>query len=393
MLAMSKTVALLGRQPALGLAELEALYGEIVSKLTRYSAILDIEPDAVDFKRLGGSIKLAKILTILDATSWHKVETYLMDEMPRYLSNLDEGKFTLGLSAIDMGVSPKRINATALSIKKIIKNTGRPCRVIPNKSAELSSATVLHNKLYSSHAWELIIINTGTQTYILQTTHVQDINAYSARDQARPMRDAKVGMLPPKLAQIIINLATASNHKIRSVLDPFCGTGVLLQEALLDGYNAYGTDIDERMIEYTQANLGWLFEHHDLESKHYLIEIGDATNYQWHGFDTIACETYLGRPFSAYPGHKVLQGVISDVDTIHRKFLRNVAKQTKPGFRMCIAVPAWHTRHGFERLKTLDSLEELGYTRAVFNVASVDDMIYHREGQMVGRELVVLIRK
>lgn len=65
----------------------------------------------------------------------------------------------------------------------------------------------------------------------MRTSFVQDIESYTARDQARPMRDARVGMLPPKLAQIIINLAL-SNNDITEVLDPFCGTGVVLQEGI-----------------------------------------------------------------------------------------------------------------------------------------------------------------
>jgi 2-polyprenyl-3-methyl-5-hydroxy-6-metoxy-1,4-benzoquinol methylase len=100
---------------------------------------------------------------------------------------------------------------------------------------------------------------------------VQDIEAYGARDQARPARDARVGMLPPKLAQTIINLA-AGRPETRMdkhwdsadglgrfmVLDPFCGTGVILQEALLMGYSVYGSDIEPRMAEYTKKNLQWL---------------------------------------------------------------------------------------------------------------------------------------
>ncbi len=32
----------------------------------------------------------------------------------------------------------------------------------------------------------------------------------------------------------------------------------MLQEALLMGYEVYGTDLEPRMIDYSQANLGWL---------------------------------------------------------------------------------------------------------------------------------------
>src|SRR6185503_16098722 len=101
---------------------------------------------------------------------------------------------------------------------------------------------------------------------LAQTLFVQDIEAYGARDQARPARDARVGMLPPKLAQIILNLsagplrpAAPQLERLR-ILDPFCGTGVILQEALLMGYSVLGTDIEPRMADYSKRNLRWLYE-------------------------------------------------------------------------------------------------------------------------------------
>jgi DNA-binding sugar fermentation-stimulating protein len=60
---------------------------------------------------------------------------------------------------------------------------------------------------------------------------------------------------------------------------------------------------------------------------------------------------------------------------------------------MCIAVPAWKTERGFKHLPSLDSLEELGYTRLSFVHAKSDDLLYYRENQVVARELVTLIRK
>ena len=48
-------------------------------------------------------------------------------------------------------------------------------------------------------------------------------------------------MLPPKLAQIIVSLS--GTQPGQTVLDPFCGTGVVLQEALIMGAIVYGFDL------------------------------------------------------------------------------------------------------------------------------------------------------
>src|SRR5690606_35926256 len=129
--------------------------------------------------------------------------------------------------------------------------------VVPNTELMLNSAQVLYNQLTSPLGMELLLVRNGGKILLAQTVAEQDIDAYSARDQQRPKRDAKVGMLPPKLAQIIINLASGKLKLTpgETLLDPFCGTGVILQEAKLIGYDIYGSDLESRMVKYTKENL------------------------------------------------------------------------------------------------------------------------------------------
>ena len=393
---MSASLLILGRQPTLGLAELESLYGaDALTNISKSAVLLSMDPGEIDFSRLGGSVKLAQVLTELDTTDWSQLVNYLIDKLPQHVAYRLDGKIQFGLSVYGLNITPMQINKSNLSIKKAVKSTGRSIRVVPNNEQALNSAQVLHNQLTTDLGMELLLVRNGNKTILAQTLSEQDIASYAARDHQRPKRDAHVGMLPPKLAQIIINLATGTIETVNKtskqaavVLDPFCGTGVILQEATLMGYNIYGTDLEPRMIEYSGANLDWLFGPKFSPE----LEAADATSTLWRNFTTIACETYLGRPFSATPKPEVLTEVMQDVNHIHKKFLANVAAQTKTGFRMCIAVPAWKTTQGFKHLKVLDSLEELGYTRLKFVHAGDQDLIYHREGQIVARELVILKR-
>jgi len=223
----------------------------------------------------------------------------------------------------------------------------------------------------------------------------QDIAAYAARDQNRPKRDARVGMLPPKLAQIIVNLA-AGAEPTGTVLDPFCGTGVLLQEAALMGYGVYGSDLEPRMVDYTRKNLEWLQqEHSDLGPLQPQLEVGDATTYTWEPTPAIvACEGYLGQPFTGFPRPEKLREVTNTCNLIMKKFLRNAADQLEPGTRLCIGLPAWRRPDGsFEHLKLLDSLEEMGYNRVSFVHVEAPKLLYYRDDQFVARELLVITRK
>src|SRR5690606_38352041 len=133
-------------------------------------------------------------------TNWHDLENHLTNTIPEHLQHIAEGKLRLGLSTYGLRVRHPEINATGLPLNKIIKAEGRPVRIVPNKSTALNSAQVLHNQLTGPTGWELIFVRKDNHTILAQTVAEQDIEAYAARHQKRPMRDAKVGMLPPKLA-------------------------------------------------------------------------------------------------------------------------------------------------------------------------------------------------
>jgi tRNA G10 N-methylase Trm11 len=402
--ARFKTVCILGRQPALGLAELERLYGPEHIMPINKAALLDIDSADINFKRLGGTVKVAKLLAIIDSTGWPRLLDYLLKNIPNHLRFVPAGKFTLGISLYGLDVPLPRLNKDVLKLKKAIKETGRPVRVIPNKSLHLNSAQVLHNQLTSRGAWELVLIRSGSRTILAQTMFVQDIDAYAARDQARPKRDAKVGMLPPKLAQIVVNLAAGqleaklpqSENKALgltrlTVLDPFCGSGVILQEALLNGYSVIGSDIETRMVDYARHNLLWLVKHQPQIQGRVVLEAGDATEHQWPPFSIVASEAYLGRPLNSLPPTEKLKPIINDVNTILKKFLKNLAPQMKRARQICLAVPAWRKADGsFIHLPLIDQITDMGYNYLDLKHVPREDLIYSREGQTVARQLLIL---
>lgn len=412
-----QSLVIFGRQPALGLAEVESLYGsEKIRRVGAKVAIIDIDPCLLAFDRLGGSTKFCKILTTLDTTNWKEIEKFLLQVAPGHSQNMPEGKMRLGLSIIGMGVSLGKLEATGLTLKKSIRKTGRSVRLVPNnKAPELNSAQVIHNQLTGPTGWELVFIRDAEKTIIAQSVKVQDITSYTKRDRERPKRDSKVGMLPPKLAQIIINLSVGNlpEDKLESicdipagepiprkllgktVLDPFCGTGVVLQEAALMGYEVAGTDLEQRMIDYSEANIAWLSELYNEQFTPVDLEKGDATTHNWnYPVDFVACESYLGRPFTSMPDGETLARTISECNSIIKKFLQNIHGQLEFGTRLCVAVPAWQHRPGkFKFLPLVDQIEDLGYTGVSFEHIRDDELLYYRDDQVVARQLLVITRK
>jgi tRNA G10 N-methylase Trm11 len=396
-----QSVCVLGRQPALGLAELESLYGSNhVQPVSAQVAGLDLHAHDVAFERLGGSTRLAHVLAELPTTDWKRIERELPGLAVELALTLPDGKIQLGLSVIGLpGVSPAKLNAAGLTLKKVLRaKTERSVRLTPNPQLELNTAQVLHNHLTGPTGIEfLLIAGSNGKTIIARTTKVQDIDSYTARDRGRPKRDARVGMLPPKLAQMLINLATSTTPPIPEtiLLDPFCGTGVVLQEAMLMGFSVYGTDLEPRMIDYSRANLDWLIDRSDGLQSEILIEPGDATIYQWNPIpNVVAGETYLGRPFTSRPSEEVLAQTISEVNLILKKFLASIHGQLPSGTRLALGVPAWQITSGkFKHLPLIDQISDLGYNRVSFRHVRDEQLLYYREDQIVARQILVLTRK
>jgi tRNA G10 N-methylase Trm11 len=412
-----QSLCILGRQPALGLAELESLYGpDKLRLLGSKAAIIDIDPCLLVFDRLGGSVKFGKVLTELPTTNWKKIEKFLVEVSPGHAMSMPEGKMQLGLSVVEFDISLKQLEATGLTLKNAIRQTGRSVRLVPNNAAELSSAQVIHNRLTGPTGWELVLIKDGNdRTVVAQTVKVQDIASYTVRDRGRPKRDARIGMLPPKLAQIIINLAVGQLPEDmlesiceipagdviprpqlgQTILDPFCGTGVVLQEALLMGYDAYGTDLEPRMIDYSKENLSWLMLSGPARDFSIQLSPADAITYEWQSpIDFVASEAYLGRPFTAQPSAGILNQTVFECNLIIKKFLKNIHNQLESGTRLCLAVPAWQITAGqFKHLPLVDQISDLGYNRVSFKHVLDKELLYFREGQTVARELLVLERK
>ena len=192
-------IAILGRQPAISIAELERVYKK-VEWFSPHSALVHTEDIALSY--LGGTLKAGKVVMDIPKASWHAVNTKIIQHYIKQWQG-QEGKQTLGISVYGSPVNPRDIQKTGLTIKKKLRERGVTLRLIPNDSPELSTATSHHNKLgLSENKTELLVVfSKSGRVIVAESVGAQNITALAKRDQGRPKRDAFVGMLPPKLAQ------------------------------------------------------------------------------------------------------------------------------------------------------------------------------------------------
>ena len=150
-------IAILGRQPELGIAELEQLYSD-VSWFSDTTALVNF--DKPDLSRLGGSQKIGRIVAELPSGDWTRASRQLVSAYQAAWQNHD-GKITLGLSAFGFGgkVSAGEVQKTGIILKQKLKQSGVSLRLVPNDGPALSTATSHHNKLgLSDNKVELIIV-------------------------------------------------------------------------------------------------------------------------------------------------------------------------------------------------------------------------------------------
>jgi len=392
-------IAVMGRQPEIAVAELESVLGSenIIRTFKPCFAEINSEFNLSWANRLGGSIKIIEVIESVNSTDWRTIEKVLIDYALKNEAFVSPGKLTIGLSAYGLNTSKTQLQYTAINLKKQIKKSGRSIRLVPNTESVMNSAQILHNKLSGERGWDLCAVRDGQKTIIGKTVWSQDIEAYTRRDQARPMRDTRVGMLPPKLAQIIVNLATEDNSMSEEtmVLDPFCGTGVILQEAALMGFSVYGTDLEPRMVQYSIDNLTWLKNRFGVDF-YARVEVGDATKTKWSNPDKIsavACETHLGAPMAGKVTLEYIEQERTKAQKLLKQAFQNISTQITPGTRCCFAVPAWFYENRTITLPLIDQITDMGYNLVSFRHTPRASMIYHREDQVVGRQLITCIKK
>lgn len=390
---------ILGRQPEIGLAELLAVYKKEPQLIASNVALLDISSQTAlaSSKRLGAIVKIIQVVDKKLTVSKNNL-TALCQQL---FTDVD-GKITLGISYYDPRASKRSAISLGQELQSILKGLGHSTRLLPTNNAVLGTATILHNGLSGQNPKkiELNFIKTSDQASLCvgRTIYIQDIDAYTFRDRRRPRRDARNGMLPPKLAQTMINLAVhaSKSGQVQGVnlLDPFCGTGVVLQEAALMDMNVFGTDLNPDMVNNTKVNINWLNRmlHLDVVPN---LAIGDATTFDWKSWaspdkiNLIATETYLGRAYTTPPAADELKYNITACNIIIDKFLANISKQLPSGCGLCIGVPVWFVRDHIHHLPCTNQLDSYRFV----NQTDGANLIYHRPDQIVGRELLVLQKR
>ncbi|MGE5187611.1 MAG: TRM11 family SAM-dependent methyltransferase, partial [Betaproteobacteria bacterium] len=277
---MATQLFISGKNWTISLAELIAYlqtrdYKFKIHYFSREFFVLDLEEnlDAAAMEDLGGTIKIGEAKTTLPTETvkeaFLKRNKQAQKQITQILTqssipiSMTPNKILFGVSLYftDNSFSPvigRMHRFVGSSIKNALTSLGKKTNFMgfsaQRKQAQLSHVEVLKKQLVENKAEVLFCIG-KTETWIGTTVAVHNPFEFQKRDIQKPNQRV-IFAIPPRLARMMVNLSTCKAEKV--LLDPFCGVGTILQEALLEGASVVGTDVNPWCVKAAEENLEWL---------------------------------------------------------------------------------------------------------------------------------------
>lgn len=366
-------IALLGTTQDLARYELMCVLGSADA-----ASVRDISPDMVQFSssctpehlidRLGGTVKLLVPIEARDS---------VLESIVTYVGDAQLSRLSFTLSSFDDLID----EAFARSLKQALAQQGIKSRyrVLSNPRASAG--------IGKAGSEDFVLYEHGGQQCVARTVAVQDINYWNWKDRSRPAADPRSGMLPPKVARMMVNMALEGVDIIpgeTALLDPFCGSGTILMEGMEKALAVVGSDISDRAVHDSRENLAWFAAkraHHT--PWHVTVkDVMDLKPDDDQHYQVIVFEGYLGPPHLA---EDKVAGMYKGLGKLYLGALKRLKPLLAPGGRIVCALPQFqmgkHVKH-YDDL--IDSCEKYGYT------SPVGPFEYGRESARVKRRIYVL---
>jgi tRNA G10 N-methylase Trm11 len=273
------------------------------------------------------------------------------------------------------------------------------------KLPQLSHVEVLKKNLVENQAEVLFCIG-RTDTWVATTVAVHNPFEFQKRDIYKPNQRKIFGM-PPRLARMMVNLSACKSGKV--LLDPFCGVGTILQEALLEKAIVVGMDVNPWCVKAATENLEWLVREYGLEGADFRVLQGDVDKLVekigQEAVDCIVCEPDLGPALRQVPTGPYAEKIIQKLEPLYFCFVEQAYMALKPGGRLVLVTPYIKTRAKQSITMPMEEkLEQLGFKRVYAfskdmfsqSAGGLDNLIHAAslvemdERHMIGREIHII---
>jgi tRNA G10 N-methylase Trm11 len=212
--------------------------------------------------------------------------------------------------------------------------------------AQLSHVEVLKKNLVENKA-EILLCIGKEETWVASTVAVHNPFEFQKRDIYKPVQRKIFGM-PPRLARIMVNLSACTPGKV--LLDPFCGVGTVLQEALLARAKVVGVDVNPWCVKAASENLEWIIREYSLKDSDFRVVQGEVGRLaQKIGQETVDCivtEPDLGPALRQVPTGPYALKIIQKLEPLFFAFVEQAQRVLKKGGRVVLVTPYIITRSG-----------------------------------------------
>ena len=345
---------ILGRNPELSKQEILSYLKRTENKAKNYtqknnSILIDvknkIEDNAID--KLGGIISIGKVLT---------------DNENKKLYSGNKNKINYIIWNFSNKIDEFRKMLKDYFKKEKIKATEKKLsRIIEMQSGEKSST------FSSKKIDEQYFIFENYFGKIIQTC---DYKKIEKRDMEKPIRRSELS-ISPRLAKIMINLSEIKKGKL---IDAFCGIGVILQEALLQGISVIGVDKDKKALEDAKKNLEWF----GFSKENYKLIKADSRKVKIPEAEVFVTEPDLGEILKKIPTEKKAQEILKKFENLIISVINNLKNKIKG--RLVLTTPFIKTMH--KRISC-----NADYIAKKTNLSIILKIPEFRKNQIVGREI------
>jgi len=380
---------LLGRNPLLSEAEILSCFEREGIKWNSHKLKLNallVETDKeINLKKminsLGGTVAIGKVMfsgnkekilrEIEEKAIYFEKDNKVIYSVLNYMDG-DEN-FAEIVNAMKINFAKERLKARYKGVSGTIKL--QDGKIVKGSPEKISLRDMTYFAFSNGREWNFGFLE---ESY--------DSAEAEKKDMEKPYRREELA-ISPRLARIMINLSQIKQNEI--MLDAFCGIGVILAEALLQGINVIGVDIDIDAIKKTRANILWLRRNYKIGAWDKLIN-ADSRKIKIEEINAMVSEPQLGELMTKMPNEEKARQVVNKFENLIIDVLNNVKRYIKRGGKIVFSAPLVKTHRGRigcdrEKIENMTGLK----LYAIENSCIKFPIKEFREGQIVGREIYV----
>lgn len=305
------------------------------------------------YEKLAGVHKVAVALTPRPA-SWPSS----IAAVEEFLKGYDQDfNFSISLYSQDQ-VTKEDYESVISDFLQTIRGAGfRKANLVrPRDGTEVLAREIVSRKIV-----DFVLIRSGAGFWTGVTSYIPDTQQFQLRSNERPVVSSDIS-ISSRLARLLLNVGEVK--KGETVLDPFCGSGTILMEALMVGADCIGVDRDRVRIENAKRNLDWLEGTQHITSRTYSLKVGDATKLETVlpdlKVDAVVSEPIFLPKIDFAPSLEKARKLIRNSSRLYSDSLYSIAKVVRKGGRVVLVAPSLRTAAGKDVSVLLENVDEVG---------------------------------